>query len=141
MWTATIRDKGVQNEAITCQVEFVNGKESIVRNFAGNTKEEIDRRIQQQLDALVKRDENVDLVTVGEWTAPVEEPAPEPTPEEAARDAWLEKWREFAGAEKGIAALARNGITPKPEEQAAFDALKQWVADNRKPEYTHLITE
>jgi hypothetical protein len=42
-------------------------------------------------------------------------------------------------AEKAMNALKRNGITPEPEETAAFEALKTWVADNRKPQYAHLI--
>ena len=66
-------------------------------------------------------------------------PEPEKTADELAADAWLEKWTEFVAAEKAMNALTRNGITPEPEEKAAFEALKKLVADNRKPQYAHLI--
>lgn len=139
MWTVTIRDKGLHNEAITLQVEFKNGDESIVRNFAGNTKEELDSKIARQLETLEKRDANVDLVTVGEWTPPFKPVEPEKTADELAADAWLEQWNAFTAAEKAMDALKRNGITPTTDEQTAFETLKKWVADNRKPEYSRLI--
>ena len=139
MWTVTIRDTGVKDEAITLQVEFTKGDESIVRNFAGNTKAEIDRRIKQQLDALKARDENIALVQTGEWKEPVEEPTPEPTAEEQAQAAWLEQWNRYKGALAGMKALAEAGVEPTAEEKGDFEALKRWVADNRKKEYTHLI--
>lgn len=138
MWNVSIRDKGIQNEAITVQVEFTKGEESIVRNFAGTTKEEIDNRIKQQLDLLEKRDQNVDLVSVGSWE---KEPEPEVvvTVEEQERNLWLEKWREYLQGKKGMEELADAGITPTAEETARFEALKQWVAENRKIEYTQYL--
>ena len=141
MWNVTIRDKGIKDEAITVQVEYKKGEESIVRNFAGNTQAEIDRRIGNYLQALETRDAEIENVTVGEWTAPVEEAPAEKTPEELEQDAWLEQWNLFVKAEKAMAALERNGITPTQEETDRFEALKKWVADNRKPEYSALITD
>lgn len=140
MWNVTIRDKGINNEAITIQVAFENGEETIVRNFAGNTKEELDHKIKKQLDALIARDENLVKVSTGAWTAPTE-PEVVKTDEEIARDLWLEKWREFVSAEKAMKALERNGITPTAEETQAFNDLRNWVAANRKTEYASLITD
>lgn len=141
MWTVNILDKGIENEAIAIQVAFSNGTESIKRNFAGSTKAELDRRIKQQLDALEERDANAELVTVGEWTAPVEEAPAEKTANELAQEAWLEQWKKYRSAKKGMQELKDAGVTPTTEEQTAFDELKAWVADNRKPEYTHLIAD
>jgi len=141
MWNVTIRDTGVKDELITAQVEFTKGDETIVRNFGASSKADLDRKIASFVEKLEQRDAERANITAGAWTPPEPEPEPEKTADELAQEAWLEQWNKFAQAEKGMAALARNGITPSAEEQAAFDALKQWVADNRKPEYTHLITD
>lgn len=138
MWTVNIKETGINNEAITAVVEFVNGDEVITRNLAGNTKAEIDGRIERQLKALETRDAEKDLVTEGEWTAPVVE-EPTLTPEQAAAKAWVTQWRKYVKAKQGMDALSEAGITPAQEETDAFDALKTWVAENRKPEYTYLI--
>lgn len=138
MWTVTIRDKGISNEAISVQVEFTQGEESIVRNFSGSTKKELDRRIAQQLDALEERDANAGLVTVGEWVKPAEEKE-EKSAEELEREVWLEKWNVYLKAKTGINALTEAGVTPSEEETTAFEALKKWVADNRKVGYEQYL--
>lgn len=71
-------------------------------------------------------------------------PAPEPviiepTPEEIERNTWLE---QFALLEKSIRAkrkLEEVELSFSEEEQARFDALVQWVADNRKIEYVEYM--
>jgi len=138
MWTVTIKDKGIENEAIAVQVEFTQGDESITRNFAGTTQKEIDNRIKKQLDALVERDANFGNVTVGEWTPAVEEVA-EKTAEELEREAWLEQWRVYQKANEAMKALAEAGMEPTEEETTRFNTLKKWVADNRKPEYSQYL--
>lgn len=138
MWTVNIKDKGAKQEVITIQVEFSDGTENIVRNFAGNSQAELDSKIQKYLDLLETRDADISKVELGTWTPKVEE-VPEKTAEELAQEAWLEQWKKYQGAKKGMEELAAAGVTPTDEETAAFEALKTWVADNRKPEYTHLI--
>lgn len=139
MWNVNILDKGTKDELITLQVEFTKeGAEPVKKNFAGNTKEDIDRKIKSYKDALEKRDDDFGAVVIGAWTEPVED-IPAPTQEEIDRKAWIEKWQEYKGAKKGMSELADAGVTPTEEEVAAFEALKIWVADNRKPEYTHYL--
>lgn len=138
MWNVTIRDKGVKDEAITIQVEFSKGEESIVRNFAGNTKDELDRRIKQQLDALTKRDENIELVATGEWTAPVEE-APEPTAEEQAEAEWIDAHNRLKKAQELADMAVKAGQEVTPERQQLIDDLAVYVNTNFKPEYVTKI--
>jgi len=140
MWTVNIKDKGVKHEAIEIQVEFSNGSESITRNFAGSSKSELDSRIKRQLDALNTRDEDYLKVETGTWTAPVEEEVTK-TADELAQEEWLAEWKKYKAAKAGMQELADAGVTPSEVEQAAFDELKTWVAENRKPEYTHLIAD
>ena len=139
MWKVTIRDKGIKDELITVQVEFSQGDESIVRNLGGNSKSEIDKLITNQLDALEKRDEEIESVTVGEWNKPAQEIEKDPTPEEAERDAWIEQWESYRHAKKAMEELAEAGIEPTEEEIESFEALKKWVADNRKIEYSQYV--
>lgn len=94
------------------------------------TPEVIKKRVKDYLDSELNftPEPVIDLV--------VEEvPEPEKTPEELARDAWLEQWRTYEKADKGMKALRDAGIEPTQEELTRFEALKAWVADNRKPEY------
>ena len=138
MWTVEIKNKQTQHEAIVVEVDFINGAETITRNIAGTTKEEIDSRIAKQLKLLEDRDANVDAVTVGAWTAPT--PAvTEPTKGEKDRDLWLAQWRVYQGSLKAMQALSEANIAPTAEETARFEALKTWIADNRKPEYAAFL--
>jgi len=139
MWTVTIRDTGVKDELIMAQVEFAQGDETIVRNLGDTTKAGLDQKIAKFKEKLEQRDAEKDLVTTGEWTEPTPEPEPEKTADELAQEEWLAEWKKYKGAKAGMKELADAGVTPSTEEQAAFNALKTWVADNRKPEYTHLI--
>lgn len=138
MWEVEIIDTGIKNEAIVAQVNFTKGDEVIVRNFAGSTKDEIDGRIAKQLKALEERDANADLVTPGAWSAPVVEKEVK-TQEDIEREAWLEQWEAYKKAKEGMDALEEAGIEPTPEEVAGFNALKEWVAANRKKEYTQYL--
>lgn len=92
----------------------------VVIDFANQS--ELPTKIQERIDAI----ENP--------LAPVE-----PTPEELARTAWLEQWRTYERANRAMKALAEAGFEPTEEEQTRFDALKNWVGNNRKPEYSQYI--
>jgi hypothetical protein len=75
---------------------------------------------------------------------PVVEPQPDPvieppTAEELARNAWLEQWRIYEKANRAMKALAEAGFEPTEDETTQFEALKQWVGTNRKPEYSQYI--
>lgn len=141
MWTVTIRDKGVKDELIMAQVEFSQGDETIVRNLGDTTKAGLDQKIAKFKEKLEQRDAEKDLVTTGEWTEPAPEPAPVKTQAEIEQETWLAEWKKYKAAKAGMKELADAGVTPSEVEQAAFDELKTWVAENRKPEYTHLIAD
>lgn len=138
MWNVTIRDTGVQNEAITIQVEFTKGEESIVRNFAGNTKEELDSKIARQLETLEKRDANIPLVKAGSWTPVVTEKTPEDLEKEAfeaAKAEWLQKKAALATMIEDMQKGRELGITPDETQVSIMQGLATWVNENMRQEY------
>lgn len=70
---------------------------------------------------------------------PEPEPTPESTVEEVARNAWLEQWYVYKKANNAMKELAEAGFEPTTEETTRFEALKNWVGTNRKPEYSQYI--
>lgn len=69
----------------------------------------------------------------------IPDPIPLPTAEEITRNAWLEQWHIYERANRAMKALAEAGFEPTAEEQTRFNALKNWVGQNRKPEYSQYI--
>lgn len=69
----------------------------------------------------------------------VVEPLPEPTPEELERNAWLEQFQLLERSLRAKEKLEAVGLSFSTEEQARFDALVTWVADNRKIEYVQYM--
>lgn len=144
---AEVRDPET-DEVITPYAEAVYDYEEKTRpklevvheNIGFTTEEELNAAIVKKRDELIAKQNAASAIPVGEYTPTevVEEPEVEPqqTPEEVARDAWLEQWRLYCQAKKGMDALQEAGIDPTEEETTRFNALKQWVADNRKPEYS-----
>ena len=144
MKTIKLRDKNNLGEKITVTADVMSGTTVLFsRVVEARSKDELDRTLANILKIANQVEEDFAAVEEGEWTAPVvEEVVVEEvvkTPEELAADAWLEKWNDFVAAEKAMDALKRNGIEPTAEETAGFTALKTWVAENRKPEYSKLI--
>jgi hypothetical protein len=145
MKSIDLRNLNNIGEFITATAVVMDGtKELFTREVKARSKEELDGTLANILEIANKVESDFKAVSEGKWVPPVKEevvpePEPEKTAEELAADAWLGKWNDFVAAEKAMAALTRNGIEPTAEEQAGFNALKTWVADNRKPEYSKLI--
>lgn len=76
---------------------------------------------------------------------PAIEPDPEPvppyvpSPEEVARNQWLKQFQLLERSLRAKEKLEAVGLAFSPEEQTRFDALVQWVADNRKIEYVEYM--
>lgn len=70
---------------------------------------------------------------------PVLEPIPAPTQEEQERDLWLSQFNLLQKSKRAKQQLEDVGLSFTPDEQAAFDALVAWVADNRKTEYVNYL--
>lgn len=140
MWTAKINKKEESSGLQRVYVDFTNGEKTVtewcIPSDEAGFKHWVKSRISafetaSAMEALIDGQE-IDL------TETTSEPS-ELTQEEIDRNTWLEKWNEYKAAKKGMDELTDAGIIPTDEEQAAFETLKQWVADNRKMEYTHLI--
>ena len=145
MKTITIRNLNNTGLKIVATADVVENGEVVASHpVEARSKDEFDRTVANILSIANQVQADFEAISEGEWTAPVVEtpvvePEPEKTPEKIAEEAWLEQWNSFVAAEKAMDALKRNGIEPTAEENAAFTALKNWVADNRKPEYSKLI--
>lgn len=63
----------------------------------------------------------------------------EPTAEEKAREMWLAQWQVYSKANTAMKALSEAGIEATEDEMTRFNALKKWVGDNRKPEYSQFM--
>jgi len=139
MYTATLKDKGTLRDKITLQVEFDNKvAEPFTENFTGRTSHEINRSIAIYLENLDKRDADLEGLTMGVFTAPVEEPKSEPVPptkEELAETAWndTKSKLEQALALKKMAEEAGRPVDPA--RQGEIDALAEYVDTNFKSEY------
>ncbi len=139
MYTATLKDKGTLRDKITLQVEFDNKvAEPFTENFTGRTSHEINRSIAIYLENLDKRDADLEGLTMGVFTAPVEEPKSEPVPptkEELAETAWndTKSKLEQALALKNMAEEAGRPVDPA--RQGEIDALAEYVDTNFKSEY------
>lgn len=140
MFTAKVQKKETTSGTFKVFVEFSDGETSTIEWCIPQNKEGLNHWIKSRLETLnagieIDAELNVGDALTGEEV--VEEPVP--TPEEEARNTWLIKWHEYSNALRGMKALEEAGITPTSEETTAFEELKTWVADNRKPEYTHFI--
>lgn len=62
-----------------------------------------------------------------------------PTPEEIERNIWLDQFALLEKSLKAKSKLEAVGLSFSEEEQARFNALVQWVADNRKIEYVEYM--
>ena len=144
MKTIKLRDKNNLREKFTVTADVMSGTNVLFsRVVEARSKDELDRTLANILSIANQVEEDFKSVSEGEWTAPVvEEPVVDEvvkTKEELAQEAWLEKWKEYQGAKKGMEELADAGAKPTAEEQTSFTALKTWLLENRKAEYTHLI--
>lgn len=128
--------KDMQRRRRIVNVKFTNGETEFDQEFQFSINEDnnnVKKVIKQYLDEL-----NTEIQPIEDLVVP--EPEVEvPDPETVARKIWLEKWHEYLKAKKGMEELADAGITPTTEETSRFEALKQWVADNRKIEYTQYL--
>ncbi len=95
-------------------------------------------------DIVISFDDESELLSkIQEEIDAIENPQPispiQPTPEELARNAWLEQWHIYEKANRAMKALSEAGFEPTEEETTRFNALKNWVGQNRKPEYSQFI--
>jgi hypothetical protein len=144
MKTIKLRDKNNHGEKISVTVDVIDGTDVLFsRVVEARSKDELDRTLANILSIANQVEEDFAAVEEGEWTPPVvEEPVVEEvikTKEELAQEAWLEQWKVYQGAKKGMEELTAAGAEPTAEELASFTALKTWLLENRKAEYTHLI--
>ena len=141
MWTAKLNRKEENSGATKFFVDFTNGDKThtewCVPQDEHGFKYWVKSRLQtfEASEALKTQLSEGDEIDLSE----PEKETPEPTPEEVARDAWLEQWQTYEKANSAMKALADASIEATPEEVTRFTALKTWVADNRKPEYSQFM--
>ncbi len=140
MWTAKIKEKEIINGAIKISVEFTDGQSVVTEAVIPQNVKAFDMWVEDRIKTFNTADE-LNAKFELEDAISVSEPEPEPalTQEEQDRNLWLENWSKYTQSKKAMDALQEAGITPTVEETAAFDALKVWVADNRKIEYAQFI--
>ena len=139
MFTAKITNKTkVANGNLMITVEFSDGKDTFSENVQPQDKAGFDHWVKSRITTLnTAKEFELDDNLGKEIT--VTEPVIELTADEKARDTWLEQWRVYSNANRAMKELADAGIEATTEEVARFEALKKWVADNRKPEYSQFI--
>lgn len=112
--------------------------EVVHENFNFTTEQQLNDQVVVKKKELEAKHLAATAIVLGEYV-PTEPTQNEMTAEEQARTQWLMQWRAYLQAKKGMDALAEAGITPSEEETTRFNALKQWVADNRKTKYSQYL--
>lgn len=140
MWNVEILDKGTDKDRIAVQVQFTKaGEEALTVNFTARTAAELNQTIKNYQDNLASRDADLDTVTVGAWTAPVEEApeAPTQTEDEIAEATWNTAKGQLEQALELKRMAIEAGRPVSPERQADIDALAAFVDANFKSEYVN----
>jgi len=139
MWTEkTIKIQPVEGDTrMKVTFTLTDGTNDVTKETTVSTTKEVREAVQQNIKRLNERDEAIAAAKAGTL---MDEPAPEAkTAEELAREAWLDAWERFKKAKAAMAELEAEGITPTEEETTRFSELRDWVIDNRKPEYSQYL--
>jgi hypothetical protein len=144
-----IQSREQVEDKIRANIAVMDGTTELFgRALFGRTWAEIENQITQLKRNIELAKAEVNAVPVGVVTpvtpTPTSTPTltPEPvvpTAEELARDAWLEQWWIYERANRAMKALAEAGFEPTEEETTRFNALKNWVGANRRPEYSQYL--
>jgi hypothetical protein len=142
MYTVSIlgTSKNLELRRFIVTARFTDGDHIVEKDFQFNlteTEEGVKKVLRSALE-----DFNAVTPTIAEGSIDLaEEVIAEEvkTAEEVAREAWLEQWHIYEKANTGMKSLAEAGIEATAEEVTRFNALKTWVAENRKPEYSQYL--
>ncbi len=139
MYTASIKEKAFELGELWVTVEYTNGTTTFtdpaIRIYS---EQDLINKVRDRINQIETLETVYDSLELGNFTIP-DQTKPAPTAEEIERDTWLSSWTDYSGAVRGMKALADAGIEPTAEETNRFNALKNWVATNRRPEYSRYL--